>query len=219
MTRFLDDIFLIFQGNIENLHKFFEEINLKNPTIKFTIAHTTPNNCQVEPPPCPCPTTTTIPYLDTACKIEDRQLVTEPYRKPTDKNQYLLYSSCHPPQCLKAIPYSLYRRINIISCEETSRDRSFQELKDWLIEREYPTGVIDAAIAKARAIPRSVALRRVPRQNTNSRPALVVCFDPRLPSIPKIFKKHLKAMKLDDNNIESVFLEPPLVSYKRLKNI
>ena len=38
-----------------------------------------------------------------------------------------------------------------------SRDRRFQELKDWLIEREYPTGVIDAAIAKARAIPRSVA--------------------------------------------------------------
>ena len=59
--------------------------------------------------------------------------------------------------------------------EEHTRDLRFQELKDMLLEREYPSGVVEAAIAKARAIPRSVALRRVSWQTTNNRPVFVVC--------------------------------------------
>ena len=86
----------------------------------------------------------------------------------------------------------------------------FKELKSMLLEREYPPGIIDAAIAKARAVPRSVALRRVPRQQTNTRPAFVVCYDPRLPSIPKITKKHWRSMAAEDKYLESVFPEPPL---------
>ena len=35
MERFLDDIFLIFLGTIDKLHKFFEEINQIHPNIKF----------------------------------------------------------------------------------------------------------------------------------------------------------------------------------------
>ena len=46
----------------------------------------------------------------------------------------------------------------------------FEELKCMLLDREYSPGIIDAAIAKARAIPWSVALTRVSRQQTNTRP-------------------------------------------------
>ena len=66
-----------------------------------------------------------------------------------------------------------------------------EELKSMLLEREYPPGIIDAAIAKARAVPRSVALRRWPRQHTNTILAFVVGYDPRLPSISKITKETL----------------------------
>jgi hypothetical protein len=103
--------------------------------------------------------------------------------------------------------------------EEHTRDLRFQELKDMLLEREYPSGVVEAAIAKARAIPRSVALRRVTRQTTNNRPVFVVCYDPRLPSLPKITTIHWRSMVGEDSYLESVFPEPPLVSYKRQKNI
>ena len=89
-----------------------------------------------------------------------------------------------------------------------------EELKSMLLEREYPPGIIDAAIAKARAVPRSVALRRAPRQQTNTRPAFVVGYDPRLPSISKITKKHWRSMTAEDKYLESVFLEPPLISYR-----
>ena len=88
-----------------------------------------------------------------------------------------------------------------------------------LLEREYPPGVVDAAIAQARAIPRSVALRRVYRQPTNNRPVFVACYDPRLPSLPKITTKHWISMTGQDSYLESVFPEPPLVSYRRQKKI
>ena len=42
MKRFLDDIFMIFFGSITQLHQFFDDINEMHPTIKFTMAHTTP---------------------------------------------------------------------------------------------------------------------------------------------------------------------------------
>ena len=73
--------------------------------------------------------------------------------------------------------------------------------------------------ARARAIPRHVALRRVPRQEITNRPAFVVCFDPRLPSIPQIIKKHWRSMVFENKYLESVYPEPPLVSYRRQQNI
>ena len=88
MKRFLDDIFLIFLGSIQKLHEFFQEINLIHPNIKFTMFHTTTKTEQEEP--CSCPRLDAIPYLNTSCSLKNGKIVTDLYRKPTDKNQYLL---------------------------------------------------------------------------------------------------------------------------------
>ena len=78
--------------------------------------------------------------------------------------------------------------------EENTRDMRFQELKQMLLDREYSPGIIDSAIAKAKAIPRQEALRRVTGQQITNRPVFVVSFDPRLPSIPNIPRKHWRSM-------------------------
>jgi hypothetical protein len=217
MKRFLDDIFLLFCGTVEKLHQFFVEINNIHKNIKFTMSHTTPS--QPQPQPCSCPPTDSIPYLDTSCKIKNGKIITDLYRKPTDKNQYLLTSSCHPLECLDSIPFSLSMRINRVCAEETDRDRRFKELKEMLLDREYSPGIVDAAIAKARAIPRQRALQRVSRQNITNRPVFVVYFDPRLPSIPKLTRKHWRSMVSQSDYLKEVYPEPPLVSYKRQQNI
>ena len=38
--RFLDDIFTIFCGTVEELHQFLSDINKLHPNIKFTLEHT-----------------------------------------------------------------------------------------------------------------------------------------------------------------------------------
>ena len=180
------------------------------------MSHTTQKSEQDLPSSCTCPPSESIPYLDTECKIKQGEIVTDLYRKPTD-NKYLLNSSCNPPECLKSIPFSLSMRINRICCEEETREQRFMEMKHMLIDRDYPRGVIDGAIAKARAIPRQQALKRVPRQHTTSRPTFVVAYDPRLPSISNITTKHWRAMVYQEDVLGTVFPKPPLVSYRRQK--
>ena len=36
LKRFIDDIFMVWRGSIENLHKFLKMLNEIHPTIKFT---------------------------------------------------------------------------------------------------------------------------------------------------------------------------------------
>ena len=110
------------------------------------MAHTTPKTENLEYPTCDCDPMESIPYLDTSCHIKNGKIITDLYRNPTDKNQYLLTLNCHPIECLDSIPYSL-----------TTREMRFQELKQMLLDREYSPGIIDSAIAKARAIPRQQA--------------------------------------------------------------
>ena len=59
-----------------------------------------------------------ISYLDTLCEIKEGEIITDLYRKATDKIQYLLTSSFHPIDCFKSIPFSLAMRIDRI-CNET----------------------------------------------------------------------------------------------------
>ena len=48
--RFLDDIFIVWKGTIEELQTFLEEMNSLHPTIKFTAELTSPYRCDVEGP-------------------------------------------------------------------------------------------------------------------------------------------------------------------------
>ena len=59
------------------------------------------------------------------------------------------------------IPFSLALRIVRICSEEHSRDQRLSELRQMLIDRDYKPGIIDAAITRAKSIPRSEALKKV----------------------------------------------------------
>ena len=129
------------------------------------------------------------------------------YKKPTDRCQYLLPSSCHPSHITRNIPYSLaYRLVRICSTNE-KLDQRLSELRELLISRDYRPNSIDAAIAKARAIPRQTALLKVLKKK-NERPVFVITYDPRLPSITNIFKKH-HAVMIEDPYMKKIFPEPP----------
>ena len=139
-------------------------------------------------------------------------------RKETDRNQYLLPSSCHPAHVTQNIPYSLALRIVRICSFKEDRERRFLELKDFLLSRDYRPSIIDSAIDKARNVQRSEALKKVHKEKSQNRPVFVIHYDPRLPSIPAIVQKHWRTM-IQDPRLKEVFPVPPLVAYKRPKNI
>ena len=48
---------------------------------------------------------------------------------------------------------------------------------------------------------------------------MYVLYDPRLPSIPAIVNRHYRSMVSNDNHLAEVFPKPPLVAFRRPKNI
>ena len=103
------------------MHDFMAELNNIHPKIKITFKHTTPesessdNNCDSEP-------TKSVPFLDTLCIIENDQIETDLYRKPSDRHKYFLPDSCHANSCKEFIPFSLFLRITRICSNNKTKD-------------------------------------------------------------------------------------------------
>ena len=93
VLRFLDDIII----TAESLHAFINDINTINPSIQFTLSHTIlASDMKENVHPCTCEKSACLAFLDTSLSIKNGQVSVDLYRKPTDRNQYLLTSSCHP---------------------------------------------------------------------------------------------------------------------------
>ena len=97
IKRFIDDLLLFWSGTVQQFETFMKKINSLHPTIKFTSSY----NFEEK----------STSYLDMEIKIVNGVITTDLYRKPTDKIQYLLPSSCHPSHIFDNIPYSLALRI------------------------------------------------------------------------------------------------------------
>jgi hypothetical protein len=130
-----------------------KDINTINPSIQFTLTHTTlPSAMNNLTKGCTCERITSLPFLDTSLSIQDGKVHVDLYRKPTEINQYLLTSSCHPAHVTKNIPFSLALRIVRIC---SNHDHRLDELKQLLVSRGYKAGMVN----DARNIPRQEALK------------------------------------------------------------
>jgi len=97
--RFIDDIFIIWTHTEDELRTFITYLNNIHPTIKFTSSHSA----------------TSISFLDVKVSLSQFGVVeTDLHTKPTDKQQDLLQSSCHPLHSKRAIPFSLALRLRRI---------------------------------------------------------------------------------------------------------
>jgi len=106
-----------------------------------------------------------------------------------------------------------------ICSDEDEREARFSELKEMLLSRDYQPGLITSAINRARAIPRSEALKRVIRPEGAYRPVFCVQYDPRMPSMNKIIQKHYRTMITVDPAMKDTFPLPFLVAYRRPANL
>ena len=74
LWRYIDDIFMMWTHSLEDLDAFTTFLDGIHPTIKFTCNHSFQS----------------IPFLDVNVSIINGKIITNLYRKPTDKRQYLL---------------------------------------------------------------------------------------------------------------------------------
>ena len=213
--RFLDDIIFIWLGSVDNLETYLTNINKIHPTIKFTHSYTCPFPCNItEQHDCFCYSSRSIPFLDTLVTIKNGKIITDLYRKPTDRMQYLLPSSCHPPHTITNIPYSLCHRLVRICSEKDTLSKRLEELKLFLLNRNYDKKLINSSIARALNLQRSEALLKVRREKKNRIP-FVVSYHPALPPLSKILKDAWRFMTLNDQRLREIFEHPPMVAFRQ----
>ena len=147
----------------------------------------------------------------------DGQITTDLYKKPTDKVQYLLPSSCHPNHIFKNIPYSLaLRLVRICSTEELLKNR-LSELSDMLLSRNYNKNVVKAALKKAIEVKRSDALEKVMKPQTE-RVILAITYHPSLTSVSNTLLTHWNTM-IKDSTLKKVFAKPPMLAFRQPPNL
>ena len=136
------------------------------------------------------------------------------------KNSYLLPVSNHPSHCCKNIPYSLAFRILRNCSEQQQQEVRFKELKERMLARGYRERIMDNAIEKVKLLKREDVLQRVDRVDKMvGRVRAVFKFDKRLPDLPAIFKRNWQTMIDDDQRLLAAFPEPPMICFKRGKNV
>ena len=198
--RFIDDIFMVWNHGEEHLKKMLEELNNFHPQIKFTEEHNEYG----------------LSFLDTFTFIENRQLMTRVYHKPTDNKQYLHYSSCHPLQQKNAIPYGLLVRARRICTKEDHFTSEAKSIINKLRERKYPEKILEQAVQKILSISREELLeKKIKEEDTRIR--YVITYNPSNPKMKEISLKHLHLlarMKRNPINHEKV-----QIVYRKASNL
>ena len=200
--RFIDDIFLLWNGTQAELEVILEQLNQIHPTIKFDAKFSK----------------TSIEFLDTRLyKSTMGKLQTTLYTKPTDRQSYLHNKSYHPNSCKRSIAYSQALRIKRICSEPSEFEVHVKNLTSKLVQRGYDPKVLEEQIDKARQISRDSLLQPKPGQLA-AKTVLAVTYNKNLPNLKKAIDDNWDILSINPE-IATLFQEKPILAYRRNRNL
>ena len=200
--RYIDDIFLLWQGTLEELKLFILQINRLHPTIKFTEEISF----------------NSINFLDCHIyKSKDGKLHSSVHTKATDRKSYLHSKSYHPRSSKRSIAYSQALRIRRICSEETEYIKEINKLIKQLEKRGYDTTSSKLEIEKAHNIPRETLLTNNKVIKDRKLP-IIVTYNKNLPNITKAIDDNWHILSIN-HTISEYFSEKPRITYRRNQNL
>lgn len=187
-TRYIDDIFILWQGSESSFVKYVQNLNHNLIGLKFTY------ECNPF----------TLPFLDVLIsKGAKGNLETKVYRKSTSTNSLLKWESCHPRSLVKGIPRGQFLRLRR-NCSEVDIFRTQAcDLKHRFIRRGYPQTVLDGAYKEALQKERKKLLIPKPKEVMgDSRQAsmrIIGQYDSHAQEVRKILTKYWNILLLDED--------------------
>lgn len=143
IARLIDDCFFMWTDSESSLNSFLLYLNNCHHSIKFEWQFSTDR----------------VTFLDTVTYIEDNELKTTIYTKPTDRKQYLYFTSNHPSHIFKSIPYSQALRYRRIIEDDNLLAKELVNLKNKFLNRGYPDELLDVQFNKIVDLERSALLK------------------------------------------------------------
>ena len=199
--RYIDDIFAIWTYGEDKLKDFMLYINSIHSSFQFTCNYS--KEC--------------VQFLDVSVSVDNSgNITTDLYVKPTDTQQYLMATSCHPNHTKRSIPYSQALRIlRICSSKELAKLRR-SELVDCLVKRGYNKRKTNKQIERAFT---NFANPPTGRQCHITRPVYFdVQFHPGLPDIKGSLQRYMPLLH-QSVTMKTVVPDLPLISFSQPHNL
>lgn len=188
--RYMDDIISVWDYGEEELKGFLEHLNCLGGDLKFTVELEENGK---------------LPFLDVLLLKNQNSLDFKIYRKPTNNNRFLSYSSGHARQVKIGLIISLTDRIfSICSPKFVEEELSF--LRKILISNMYPEWLINQTFSKRRK--RFLEISKEVLETTREKD--VFCSLPYVPGLSEKLKRILQSnglrVALKSNNTLGSFL-------------
>lgn len=132
-TRYVDDIFAIFDTKSSELDTFIQSLNSKFPTIQFTME----KEDQLQ-----------LPFLDILISRKEAHLEFDIYRKDTSTFRYIPNHSHHCPQQKMASLNFLVHRLLSVPLNPARFEKEKLTIKKIAISNGYESDLIDKIIRK-----------------------------------------------------------------------
>lgn len=200
--RYIDDIFMIWCGSENDLLVFQQFLNHTSEHLKFTIEF---NPSQVS-------------FLDLLIIKDGSKLVTDLYRKPTDKNTFLHGLSFHPTKLKKSLPISQFKRIRRICSDTETFEKQRKELCQRFYDRGYSTKWIKEAAARFENMDQKEALVRKTLKPTNTRISCIIQYSALSNEFANIVRRHWHILN-SDPVMRHCCKDPPRIVFKRAPNV
>ena len=142
LARYIDDCVGTASCSRGELECFINYVNNIHPALQFTLEISE----------------TSVSFLDILVSVNGNRLTTSVFYKPTDSHSYLLYSSSHPNHTKQSIPFSQFLRLRHLCSEDEDFQSKNLEMREFFLQRGYPTSILDTAFSKASQILRSQTL-------------------------------------------------------------
>ena len=143
-------------------------------------------------------------------------ITTDLYVKPTDTQQYLMVSSCHPNHTKRSIPYCQALRILRICSNKESAKIRCTELVDCLVKRGYNKRKTNKQIERAFT---NFSSPPTGRHSHTTRPVYInMQLHPGLPDIKGILQRYMPLL-CQSVAMKTVVPDIPLISFSQPHNI
>ena len=149
--------------------------------------------------------------------INGNGLSTSVHYKRADSHRYLLHSSSHPSHVKNSIPFSQFLRLRRLCSDDSDFSNKLEEMCHFFKKRGYPDSVVNTAQHRAQQIDRQSALQTSQKEK-NERIPFTLTYHPHILADKNIILKNFKLLQ-NDNETGRIFSQPPLISFKRDKNI
>ena len=135
--------------------------------------------------------------------------------KPTDRHQYLHFTSSHPNHTKRSIVYSPALRVSRIYSRECNFRKHISEMKAWFLRKGCPKNFVESEIKKVKF---SRVSKNKSQKRTLKRTPLVVTYHPLLNSLGKKLSKNLNILYMDEE-AKKVFYPGPTVSFRSARKV